>query len=427
MNPAAPNLSPATPARILIVDDEEIVLVALRDTLVREGYQVTTFASPLQALEILRKETFSVILTDQQMPLLTGLEFLAQVKQLQPEATRILITAVLSLDTVIDAINKGEIYRFIVKPWLRGELLVTVKNAVQRCELLRHNAQLQADTLAMNEKLQQLNQSLADQLAHIARQNEQLAALNQALERNLRHSAALCLHTMETFYPALGQQARRVYELCKAMAEILDLPPDQRQILEISAWLHDIGLVGAPRALIKRWQENPEGLSPDERRIIEHHPILGQELARFGNNLEAVGRTIRSHHERFDGKGYPDKLTGADIPLLARLLAVAVAYTESPYDAATTAEVINRASGAAFDPEAVRVFQRALPKAAVPRKEREVNLSELRPGMVLAKGIYTASGLMLVPEGQQLNQAYIDNLLFHNRLSPISQALFVYC
>src|SRR5271168_2129665 len=138
---------------ILIVDDEEIVLVALRDTLLREGYKVVASPHAVHALSILKERQFSVVLTDQQMPLVTGLEFLAQVKQIQPDATRILITAVLSLSTVIDAINKGEIYRFVVKPWLREELLATVKNAVQRHELITSHTRLQVETQAMNEKL----------------------------------------------------------------------------------------------------------------------------------------------------------------------------------------------------------------------------------------------------------------------------------
>src|ERR1700722_16463318 len=138
---------------ILLVDDEEIVLVALRDTLVREGYQVVASPHAVHALSILKEQTFSVVITDQQMPMVTGLEFLAQVKQIQPDATRILITAVLSLGTVIDAINKGEIYRFVVKPWLREELLATVKNAVQRFELLNSHNRLHAETQAMNAQL----------------------------------------------------------------------------------------------------------------------------------------------------------------------------------------------------------------------------------------------------------------------------------
>jgi DNA-binding NtrC family response regulator len=97
----------ATARPILIVDDEEIVLVALRDTLLREGYSVVASPHAIHALSVLKQQQFSVVITDQQMPMVTGLEFLAQVREIQPEATRILITAVLSLSTVIDAINKG--------------------------------------------------------------------------------------------------------------------------------------------------------------------------------------------------------------------------------------------------------------------------------------------------------------------------------
>src|SRR5580692_3207722 len=159
---------------ILIVDDEEIVLVALRDTLLREGYNVVASPHAVHALSILKEQTFSVVISDQQMPMVTGLEFLAQVKQIQPDATRVLITAVLSLSTVIDAINKGEIYRFVVKPWLREELLATIKNAVQRHELITKNARLQTATQAMNQQLQELNHSLASQVARVAQQNVQL-------------------------------------------------------------------------------------------------------------------------------------------------------------------------------------------------------------------------------------------------------------
>src|SRR5579862_5384104 len=155
---------------ILIVDDEEIVLVALRDTLVREGYSVIASPHAVHALSAVKETQFSVVITDQQMPMVTGLEFLAQVKQIQPDATRILITAVLNLGTVIDSINKGEIFRFVVKPWLREELLATVKNAVQRYELIRSNARLHEETQAMNEKLSSLNQTLEAQMAKVAEQ-----------------------------------------------------------------------------------------------------------------------------------------------------------------------------------------------------------------------------------------------------------------
>jgi response regulator RpfG family c-di-GMP phosphodiesterase len=412
---------------ILIVDDEEIVLVALRDTLVREGYPVVASPHAVHALSILKEHQFSVVITDQQMPMVTGLEFLAQVKQVQPDATRILITAVLSLGTVIDAINKGEIYRFIVKPWLREELLATVKNAVQRYELICSHSRLHAETVAMNEKLVHLNAELEAQMAKVAEQNQRLEHLTHALEENLRRSVELCVQTMQTFYPTLGNNARRVFEICHAMGKSLDLPPEQRQTLEISAWIHDIGLVGVPRQLIKRWEQAPNSLNEAERALVQQHPVLGEELAGFAQPHRDIGRIIRSHHEHFDGSGYPDKLRGERIPWLARLLGVAVAYAETERDPRQALEMISRGSGSEFDPEAVKVFQQSLPKADVPGKQRQVTLADLRPGMVLAQGIYTANGLLLIPDGQRLTPAYIDKLHNHNRINPIAQSLLVYC
>src|SRR5208282_21621 len=166
--PAQQNIFKEAAHPILIVDDEELVLTTLREILSREGYQVVTSPHAVHAVSILKEQQFSVVISDQQMPLVTGLEFLAQVKQIQPDATRILITGVLSLGTVIDAINKGEIYRFVVKPWLREELLATVKNAVQRHELICNNARLRAETLQMNEELTRTNRALALQVAMVA-------------------------------------------------------------------------------------------------------------------------------------------------------------------------------------------------------------------------------------------------------------------
>ncbi|MEP6663104.1 MAG: HD domain-containing phosphohydrolase [Verrucomicrobiota bacterium] len=416
-----------TPHPILIVDDEEIVLVALRETLQREGYEVVASPHAVHASSLLQKQQFSVVITDQMMPMVSGLEFLAQVRGAQPDATRILITAVLNLNTVIEAINKGEIYRFIVKPWLREELLATVKSAVQRNDMIRSNNRLQAMTLAMNEKLIQLNCALETEMGKVAEQNQQLKEFSLAQEENLRRSVKLCVQTMQTFYPMLGKQAQRVFELCKTMGQGLELPPEQQQTLEISGWIHDIGLVGVPRRLIRIWQESPRDLTEAERILIEHHPVLAEELAGFVHSLKEVGKTIRAHHERFDGGGYPDKLQGETIPWLARLLAVAVAYAESYADATLAAEKISQGSGSQFDPEAVRAFLRFLPRAVVPGKQRAVLISDLLPGMVLAEGIYTETGILLMPSGQRLTATYIDKLRNHHRINPITNSLLVYC
>jgi response regulator RpfG family c-di-GMP phosphodiesterase len=412
---------------ILVVDDEEIVVSALRETLRRQNYNVVATTDPMAALAELKTSLFAVIIADQRMPLISGLELLDRARQIQPHATRILMAGVVSLDMVIDAINKGEIYRFIVKPWLREELLVTIKNAAQRHELVQQNLHLQSATQAMNMQLVELNQSLEEQVKLVARQNQQLARMNQTLEQNLLRSMELSLHAAQTFYPTLGHQGRRVAQLCRPMAQVAGLTAEDRRALESAALLHDIGLVGAPRSLIRRWQENPQALNRAERALIEQHPVLGQELSAFGNGLEPVGVLIRVHHERVDGTGYPDKLPGDKIPWLGRLLAVAVAFAASKLVRDDAVEEIKLQANTAFDPDAVRVFLRALPQVHAPRGEKQVPLSELRPGMVLARGIYTPNGLLVAPEGQQLNPTYIEKLLNLDRIQPINQSLVVYC
>lgn len=426
MTPAPPLPSTLTPVSVLIVDDEELLVLAFKEMFDSEGYHTVTALNSADAMKHLEDEKFAVVLTDQNMPLENGLELLAKVKAIQPDATRVLMTGVLDLSTVIQAINKGEIYRFVVKPCLREELLATLANAVQRYELIGQNAMLQAATQTMNRELADLNRALARQVAREAEQNTQLADLNHALEQNLQRSVEICLRTMQTFYPSLGVQAKLVHALCVAMAEGLQLPANQRQILEISAWLHDVGLVGIPRRLIRMWQDAPQSLNPAELALVKQHPVMGQELAGFVHNLAEVGTIIRSHHERFDGTGYPDRRPGEHIPWLGRLLAVAVSYAENCGGGRDPLAIIQRGSGSAFDPEAVRVLTRYRPESMI-RQQREIALPELRSGMVLAQGVHTANGLLLIPEGQILSEPYIDKLRNHNRVNPITESLVIYC
>ena len=234
------------------------------------------------------------------------------------------------------------------------------------------------------------------------------------------------MHTMQTFYPTLGNQARRVFQLCKAISQVLQLSSEDARALESSALLYDIGLVGVPRQIIKRWQEDPNSLSPAEKAMIEQHPILGQELATFGNKLDQVGEIIRAHHECFDGSGYPNQLFAENIPWLARLLAVAVAYASYRLTDADAIEKLEVVPVQLSTPKPCG-FLRAHTVAVIPRRERQIGLGDLRPGMVLAKGIHTYNGLLLVSEGQQLNATFIEKVLNHNRIQPITQALVVYC
>jgi response regulator RpfG family c-di-GMP phosphodiesterase len=418
---------PAPFPPILVVDDDEVVLSVLRESLRTLGYELIALSDATAAVEHLERREFSVILTDQRMPGMSGLELLGHARRLRPKATRVLITAVLNLDTIVEAINQGEIFRFLVKPWLREELLATVKNSVQRYELICQNARLQEATQVMNERLRDLNRSLEEQVRVVAERNQQLATVNQGLETNFSRSLDLCVHTFERFCPALGNQSRRVSQLCRSMGSVLEFGAADSGVLVNAARLHDIGLIGVPRQIIRRWQREPERLTTQEQSLIRQHPVLGQELAAFGGGLEKVGQLIRAHHERWDGTGYPDGLSAADIPWLARLLAVAVAYASSRLAPADALDSVRMGAGTAFDPEAVRVLLRALPLAALPRRAQEIALADLRPGMILASGVYSRDGRLLFSEGQELSSSSVNSLARDDGGYPITETLAVYC
>jgi DNA-binding NtrC family response regulator len=163
------------PSSILIVEDDPMVLTTLKVTLETEQYLVVTCSSPLHALTLLPGTDFAVIISDHKMPEMMGLDFLVECRRIRPQASRILLTAVLNLATAVDAINRGEICRFIAKPWLRAELVAAVRDATQRHDLAVHHLALQAEALKRNEELTAANRALEARIAELEQRRVQAA------------------------------------------------------------------------------------------------------------------------------------------------------------------------------------------------------------------------------------------------------------
>jgi response regulator RpfG family c-di-GMP phosphodiesterase len=418
--------SSAGKASIMVVDDERDILDALGEQLTWEGYDVTGCASGAEALAVLKKHGFAVIISDQRMPGMCGLELMAYAGALQPNASRVLLTGVLSIDTLVGAINQGEIFRFLAKPWMRAELLATVDNAVQRHALVEANQQLARDTEKLNRQLVHANAQFQIQVNELTEQKEQLDEAHEVLNENFEHSLGLCYRIINTFDALLGKQTKSVVDLCRQMAHMDDFAPEEKHVLMTSAWLHDIGLIGLNRELVHRFFHKPEECSATDRALLREHTIHGQALAAFVDRLSAVGATIRAHHERFDGQGYPDGLAGTVIPWTARCLAVAVAYAQPGLPREGALQAILEQSGKAFDPDAVRVFLKTKHRTEVPRQVREIPVEELRPGMLIARGIYVPSGMLLVAEGQELTTTTIAKLQSHAFARPQTSRVLVY-
>ena len=411
---------------ILVLDDDPVVLLAITETLEREKYNVQAFSNAREALVAMEQTHFATIISDQRMPEMTGLEFLDKCKHIQPTASRILITGVLTLNTVIEAVNRGEIFRFIAKPWIREEMLATVENAVQRFTLIEANQQLSADALDLNEKLVSSNAALGEKIRELELQAKVFEKTNQSLEENFSHSLEICFRLIEAFHPVLGEQTKSVVSICREIAKSDLFTERESEVLVVSSWLYNLGRIGLPRELLTKSLNDPQSLNEQEKTLLHHYPVYGQTLAGFVGALEEVGHSIRSHRERFDGQGFPDGYGREMIPAPARHLAVAVGFVECVLPKDQALEYIIRESGKSFHPEAVRLFMKSSNLINLPKKVLELTLAELEPGMILAKGIYSPSGLLLIPEERRLTQGIIKKIKEHDFANPITQRLMVF-
>jgi response regulator RpfG family c-di-GMP phosphodiesterase len=201
---------------------------------------------------------------------------------------------------------------------------------------------------------------------------------------------------------------------------------EERIVLSASSWIYDIGLLSMDKATVQKFMYREEKCSDEERVLFRTHPIMGQKLAAFVNPLRGLGVTIRAHHERYDGMGYPDSLAGESIPWAARCLAVAVAFVEAGLPKREAAAHLQEQSGRRFDPEAVRLFFKTNSIVELPANIREVLLSDLEVGMRLARGIASPSGMLLVPSGRELDAVAISKLKNHSHLNLLSERLLIY-
>ncbi|MBI2950334.1 MAG: response regulator [Verrucomicrobia bacterium] len=433
--------------RVLIVDDEDMVRNVLKDQLQPEGYNITEAESASKALDILQRENFAVILCDHEMPGMTGLDFLSKIKESHPSVTRLLLSSGLSLTALSEAIKSDLIYRFVTKPWLREEVLVTLRNAIVHNRLVTENQALHERNISLNLKVTKLTE--AEQAAAVEARDaaadagggepdSQTSALGMEGEAGAASAASLAppgvdlavqafTKMLYTFHPNLGNTSQRAVALAHTLGEVLELPPDQLKSLIWAAALHDISLVNIDRGIVRRWLRGPEKCTDEELVIIKRHPEISQKMLEEFDFFKEAGEMIRSHHENWDGTGYPDGLKGEMIPPLARLLAVVIAYCSKHAASIQAMSEIEAEVETRWDPDAIQALAKAAPLTKMPRGEREILLIELKPGMVLARDIFNANNFLLLPKGRELSDASINKILSINRITPLDPHVLVYC
>lgn len=196
---------------VLCVDDEENILHSIKRLLRKEGYRLLTALSGIEALKILEENDVHLVLSDQRMPQMSGTEFLAKVKEKYPDVIRIILTGYTEVDSITESINKGNIYKFFLKPWNDDNLKLEISKALEQYDLIQANKMLQEKIMKQNKELQKINENLE---ALIQQRTEVLEIQNQALE--LSHAILEDLHV-----PLIGVSVEGMIVLINRQAQSL--------------------------------------------------------------------------------------------------------------------------------------------------------------------------------------------------------------
>ena len=340
--PACAPANRSTTIRVLAVDDELVAAKLLSLILAPPAFRCTTACTAEDALVALQRESFDAVISDLQMPGLSGMELLKEVRHKHPYMAFLVTTGVDDVDVGVKAMRSGA-DDYLVKPLRESAVVASLENAL-------HKRRLEQEVESYRHHLEELVAARTDQLQAAFKQIEQsyedtLQSLGAAIDlrdnETAGHSRRVCRYSLE-IARAMGWQEKELGSLTRG------------------AYLHDIGKLGVPDGILLK----PGALTPEERKIMQRHAQIGFDLVKDIPFLADATDVILMHHERYDGSGYPQRLKGEAIPLSARIFAIAdtldAITSERPYQRAgsfeSAREIIRRLSGTAFDPQVVNVF-----------------------------------------------------------------------
>lgn len=319
------------PVKIMIVDRETADLRRL-ERLFGLTYHVLCAGSGEEALRLLEQHDVALLVTDHRLPGMSGTELLEQAAHLRPHLVRIILTAETDAEALVDAINRGQVYRYATKPWDDEDMRLTVVRALQHYDVMRSRHE-------------------ADET------NKRLARRLQAMTRGVVRAIADTLEAKDRY---VYGHARRVSGYAAAIGRRMRLSTPLLEQLSLAALLHDVGKISTPDSVLLK----PAALTEEERAVVRLHSERGARLLAAVPEMEEVAAAVRHHHENYDGTGYPQGLAGERIPLASRIIHVADAYdamtSPRPFrdalDHERAVRVLNEGAGSQFDPEVVAAF-----------------------------------------------------------------------
>ncbi len=348
---------------VLFVDDEVNILKALQRLLRSEHMNVLCASRAQEALELLDKQACQVVVTDQRMPEMSGVDLLSQVRQRFPDIVRMMLTGYTEMDVAVDAINRGEIYRLITKPWNDDELRATIRQAFDHSDLKNEIKRLNQVTREQNFKLQDMNRNLEGKVRD---RTKQVAEKHQELRTAYIQTIRALAEAVDAKDAYTRGHSERVGVYASKITRAMGYQKEFIERVYIAGLLHDVGKIGVRDAVITK----PDRLTPEEYAEIKQHPTIGAKILEPVDFLADVAPCVRHHHEWYDGsdRGYPDRLSGDAIPLPSRIILVAdtveAMTSDRPYRKALPLDVVYtelaKYSGSQFDPACVSAFLRLL-------------------------------------------------------------------
>ena len=420
--------------RVLFVDDEENILNTIKRIFRRENVEVFTSIDPNEALELVKSQSFAAIVSDYRMPQMSGTDLLMKVREVSPDTTRLILSGYADIEASLDAINRCGVFRFLTKPWEDELLKETVREAVMQFQLLEENRHLQRMTIKQNEQLTELNLNLEKK---VDQRTSRITKLNRGLERTFLGCVQVMTKLVESHSPMVGGHCRRVATLCRELGKRLGFEDRELLKLVVAGTLHDIGKVAIPLELIARATSL---LKPYERDVVWSHATIGEGMIRMVPNFEREALIVRHHHEHYGSKGYPGELSGEDIPLESRIIAVASAFDHALYsisslNSSSRKDALHQVQGRTptiYDPKVVSVLEdyvKWVNKHGDPHEHEiklEIGLNQLRPGMVLANDLKTARAVLLLPKDTVMQPKHVQLLREHETSDPVMGTIQIY-
>lgn len=321
--------------KMLVVDDEP-ANVRLVDRLFRGNFEVLGASSGPEALEILAVHDVAVIISDQRMPGMTGIEFLKRAAEMRPRSVRIIITGYTDVNALVEAINSGVVYKYVTKPWENSDLAQTVDRAVDHYEAMRSEHQLNSENSRLKQRLD---------VAH----RRFLTVLQQLLAETDIHD---------------GRTLEMVHELAVKIAQDLNFEDEELRQLSLAVFIS----AAARYRLSGYLRIDRDGMSAEDRALVKEKREWALQLLDGEFEFEEAAAAARFIPENFDGSGF-DGLVGEQIPLLSQVIAVALEYCEmtvgeEAVDGTTASHQISARSGLWFDPLVVTAFNRVMESPA---------------------------------------------------------------